>query len=192
MTPESNSSTQCDDHAMSSVLAAMQDSAENALRLLHEMLANWPLDSRLWFLRGAVRADQQQYGEARADFVQAITLAPDFHVARFMLGLLELMNAHVAGAIATWSPLDHLAEDDSLRVLKSGLVNLTQDRFDVALEQLKRGLALNQQHPLIDGYVRAVIERIAAACPDSAPVAGDSAHDPHRLLPGYPGSQTLH
>ncbi|MCI0151968.1 hypothetical protein KNO81_39730 [Paraburkholderia sediminicola] len=110
-----------------------------------------------------------------------------------MLGLLDLMNAHVAEAIATWSPLDRLAEDDPLRVLKSGLVSLSLDRFDVALEQLNRGLALNRQYPLVNGYVRAVIEQIAPR-PDSAAASGNRSAQAgnQQLVPDYPGGQTLH
>jgi hypothetical protein len=44
--------------------------------------------------------------------------------------------------------------------LKNGVLNLGNDRFDAALEQLNRGLALNQTHPLISNYVRGVIATI--------------------------------
>lgn len=193
MTSEFNSSTQCDDHVMTSILQAMQDTDEHALNLLNDKLANWPLDYRLWFLRGAVHAGQQRHGEARTDFVQAITLAPEFHVARFMLGLLELMNTRVAEATATWSLLDRLPENDPLRVLKEGLVSLSLDHFDLAHEQLNRGLALNQQYPLVNAYVRAVIGQIEArAKPDSSAASLTDSQVNHLLLSGYQGNQTRH
>jgi Flp pilus assembly protein TadD len=193
MTHEHDSPTQCDDTAMSSVLQSMQDTDDIALTALNETLAAWPRDYRLWFLRGAVYAGQQRPAEARTDFVQALTLAPEFHVARFMLGLLELINRDLAQAAETWLPLDRLAEDDALRALKEGLLSLGRDQFDVARDQLNRGLALNQQYPLINHYVRAVVEKISAQQEAaSTTVNSTTEHDHHLLLSGYQGNQTRH
>jgi Flp pilus assembly protein TadD len=193
MTHEYDPLTQCDDAAISSVLESMQSTDAIAMSALNDTLARWPRDYRLWFLRGAIHAGQEQHGEARTDFVQTVTLAPEFHVARFMLGLLELMSGDLQVAAQTWQPLDRLTESDALRVLKDGLLNLGHDRFDVALEQLTRGLALNQQHPLINHYVRAVVEKISGL-PEVASKTADSTveQEHHLLLSGYQGNQTRH
>lgn len=193
MTHEHDSPTQCNDGVMSFVLSAMQGTDEHALNVLNETLASWPQDGRLWFLRGSVYASQQRHGEARTDFVQTLTLAPDLHVARFMLGLLELLNGLVAQASQSWLPLDRLSEDDTLRVLKDGLLSLAGDRFDDALDKLNRGMQLNRQHPLINDYVRAVIAKITAEAKTGDPAKNSAAeqHD-HLLLSGYQNSQTRH
>ncbi|RZF29071.1 hypothetical protein EVC45_14770 [Paraburkholderia sp. UYCP14C] len=161
--------------------------------MLNETLAGWPLDARLWFLRGSVYASQSRHGEARTDFVQAVTLAPDLHIASFMLGLLELLNGLVAQASRSWLPLDRLAEDDALRVLKDGLLSLADDRFDDALDKLNRGMQLNQQHPLVNAYVRAVIEKLTteAERADHTEDSSTAQHD-HLLLSGYQNNQTRH
>ncbi|MCQ4384231.1 hypothetical protein NO136_20410, partial [Clostridioides difficile] len=59
-----------------------------------------------------------------------------------------------------WSPLRALPVDHPLRMLKTGLVALCQDRFDAALTQLRDGMAANREFPLINPYIAAVIERI--------------------------------
>ncbi|WP_083654815.1 tetratricopeptide repeat protein [Burkholderia sp. SRS-W-2-2016] len=178
---------------MSSVLAAMQGSDEHALDALNDALANWPRDARLWFLRGAVHAGLQQHGHARADFVQSLTLAPDNNVARFMLGLLELMNGLVEQAAQTWLPIDRLPDDNALPVLKDGFLSLAADRFDDALEKLNRGMQLNREHPLINVYVRNVVEKIVDRSASSAPSAdSDAQQHAHLLLSGYQNNQTRH
>lgn len=182
---------------MSFVLNTMQGADDSALAVLNDTLASWPRDYRLWFLRGALYAGQQRHGEARTDFVQTLALAPEFHVARFMLGLLAVMNARVEEAVQTWAPLDGLDENNALRVLKNGLVSLSLDHFDAALAQLNRGLALNQAYPLINAYVHAVVAKIAPQ-PETAlePVAPSTdsitEHEHHLLLSGYQGNQTRH
>jgi tetratricopeptide (TPR) repeat protein len=193
MTIEFNPSKQCDDGTMSSVVQAMQLTDENGLKALNDTLASWPLDFRLWFLRGSIHAGQQQHEQARNDFVRTLALAPEFHVARFMLGLLELINTGTAEATVTWSPLDEMAEDDPFRVLKSGLLSLAHDQFDGALEHLNRGLALNQEHPLINAYIRQVVEQIALRShQEQTHVTNPQAHESHLLLSGYHGNQTRH
>jgi Flp pilus assembly protein TadD len=171
----------------------MQGTDEHALAVLNDTLAGWPRDERLWLLRGSVYAAQQRHGEARTDFVQALTLAPDLHVARFMLGLLELLNGLVAQASQSWLPLDRLADDDALRVLKNGLLSLADDRFDDALTELNRGMQLNQQHPLINAYVRAVIAKLTGeAEPADSQQSGSKEQHDHLLLSGYQNNQTRH
>lgn len=193
MTHEHDSPTHCNDGVMSSVLSAMQGTDEHALDVLNETLAGWPLDARLWFLRGSVYANQGRHGEARTDFVQALTLVPDLHVARFMLGLLELQNGLVAQASRTWLPLDRLAEYDALRVLKDGLLRFADDQFDDALDKLNRGMELNRQYPLINAYVGALIATLTAeAEPADQAKEGSAAQHDHLLLSGYQNNQTRH
>ncbi|MGF7134109.1 tetratricopeptide (TPR) repeat protein [Paraburkholderia sp. EB58] len=193
MTIESNSSNQCSDNVMSSIMQAIGDGDEKALGVLNNTLADWPFDYRLWFLRGAIYASEGRHSEARSDFSRAIELSPEFHVATFMLGLLDLVSARTSEAAATWSTLDQLAEDDPLRVLKRGLLSLAHDQFDVALEELDRGLLLNQQYPLINSYIRSVIGQVTEhARQQQRAVLDAQPHQGHLLLSGYHGNQTRH
>jgi tetratricopeptide (TPR) repeat protein len=171
MTIESNSSNQCSDNVMSSIMQAIGDGDEKALGVLNNTLADWPFDYRLWFLRGAIYASEGRHSEARSDFSRAIELSPEFHVAT----------------------LDQLAEDDPLRVLKRGLLSLAHDQFDVALEELDRGLLLNQQYPLINSYIRSVIGQVTEhARQQQRAVLDAQPHQGHLLLSGYHGNQTRH
>jgi tetratricopeptide (TPR) repeat protein len=193
MTSELNLSRECGNDTMSLVMKAIEGPAEDALALLNQSLANWPFDYRLWFLRGAALASQQRHDEARLDFLRVHELAPEFHMATFMLGFLDFINARGTAAEATWAVLDQIAEDQPLRVLKDGLLSLSRGDLEVSLRQLDRGLALNQQYPLINSYIQAVIMRITEHSQQSTATTADTqAPQGHLLLSGYQGNQTRH
>ncbi|HDR9258759.1 TPA: tetratricopeptide repeat protein [Burkholderia vietnamiensis] len=164
------SSILCPDDRMAVLVEAMQSSDESALHALNNALERWPDDYRLWFLRGAVHAGSQHYEAARNDFGVSQRLTPDFPIAGFMLGFLHLTHGHVDRAVEAWGPLDALSADDTLRVLKTGLLNLVNDRFALASEQLRAGIASNTKYPLINRYIVDVlqhVESIVGATPAS-------------------------
>jgi tetratricopeptide (TPR) repeat protein len=187
-------SVPCDDDVMAAIVNALNGPDEHALALINEALARWPQDHRLWFLRASIYAGQERRAEARVDFSQTLALAPDNDVARFMLGFLELLEQRVQDAALVWAPLDRLEETDALRLFKSGLLDLSEDRFEIALWQLKKGLELNDRNPAINGYVEAVVARIEAmpASERGAASPSNEAPDSHLLLSGYQISPTRH
>ncbi|KGB99764.1 tetratricopeptide repeat protein [Burkholderia cepacia] len=187
----------CDEATLTSITSAMQDADDPAsLALLNNALSRWRHDSRLWFLRGAIHAGQHRRDDARADFVQAIRLAPEFDIARFMLGILELHDHRIDDAMIAWGPLDRLPDDNPLRVFRNGLIELVQGRFDTALKQLERGMALNRSHPLIDSYVRAIIESVnemkGASASERLNTETEETGGSHLLLSGYLDNSTRH
>ncbi len=174
---------------MAVLVETMRSSDEAALHALNNALERWPDDYRLWFLRGAVHAGSQHYEAARSDFGASQQLTPDFPIAGFMLGFLHLTHRHVDRAIEAWQPLDALAEDDTLRVLKTGLLNLADDRFDLAIEQLHAGMASNRKYPLINRYIADVLTQIESIA--RAPTTTHASSGLTGMMPGLgPASTT--
>lgn len=66
----------------------------------------------------------------------------------------------VMSIVVAWQPLNALPADDTLRVLKTGLLNLADDRFALASEQLRAGIASNTKYPLINRYIVDVLQRV--------------------------------
>ncbi|WP_123863452.1 tetratricopeptide repeat protein [Burkholderia plantarii] len=184
---EPRPSQPCPDARMVDIVGAVQSGDENVIAMLNEARQAWPHDHRLPFLRGAVQAGERRYDEARADFVAALELAPAFSIASFMLGFLDLTNGQVERARASWQPLDALPTDETLRVLKTGLLNLAEDRFELAIAQLRAGMASNERYPLINPYVAAVLAQLEG----TEPPPGGSA-DPHDGKAGMLGSDLPH
>lgn len=153
---------------MAVLVETMRSSDETALHALNNALERWPDDYRLWFLRGAIHAGSQRYDAARSDFDASQQLTPDFPIAGFMLGFLHLTHGHVDRAVDAWQPLDTLPADDTLRMLKTGLLNLADDRFDLAVEQLRAGIASNTKYPLINRYISDVLQHVESIVRASA------------------------
>ncbi|MBN3815107.1 hypothetical protein G3N57_00115 [Paraburkholderia sp. Se-20369] len=157
---DTSTSHLCPDGTIRDAIGAMQTDDATAIRLLNDAARLWPNDHRIWFMRGAVHAASYRYDAARADFETSLDLAPAFLIARFMLGFLDLTHGNVPRASDSWQALDMLPEEHTLRVLKTGLLNLANDQFDTAIAQLRAGMASNEAYPLINPYISAVIERL--------------------------------
>ncbi len=183
--------TQCDEKFLMKITQAMTSSDDEALQLLAEGITLWPFDYRLCFLRGSIYASQGRSQEARVDLVRTIELAPQFSIAYFMLGFLDLTNNRVAEAQAVWAALDSLPEDDPLYIFKSGLLRLANDEFQSALTALTRGLALNRQYPAVNSYIQAVIKQINETLHknDADQI---NAENQQTLLSGYLSNKTRH
>jgi tetratricopeptide (TPR) repeat protein len=157
-TPES---TLCPNIALSSLLNVLQKDDATGLRDLEAQLKTYPLDPRLHFLRGSVLAGLQRYDEGRASMARSLEIAPDFTLARFQLGFLDLTSGRAVDAIGVWNPLFNLAEDEPLRVLAEGLTRMAGDDFDQAIQLIKRGMTLNSEHPLINDDMQLILDEIA-------------------------------
>jgi tetratricopeptide (TPR) repeat protein len=170
-----------------------------ALRRLAQAVERWPQDPRIHFLYASCLAEDRRYDDAAAAFEQAVSLQPDYAIARFQLGLLHLTSGRVSQALAVWAPLDGLAEQDPLRLFKQGLAALIEERWQDCVALLHRGIDANSAFPPLNRDMRLVIERASGAGADPVAPAADSAPsqpdvDParHVLLSEYLTSKTKH
>ncbi|OXI87192.1 hypothetical protein CFB40_16080 [Burkholderia sp. AU31652] len=179
----------CDDDTMDEIVGIVDRPGSEALELLSAALTHWPDDHRLWFLRGSIYAGDQRRAEARVDFARTVALAPDFAIAHFMLGFVDLLDGHVQNATVRWEALDsEQSEHEELQLFKTGLLALCDDRFDMALDWLKQGIAVNERYPGINAYIASIVAHIDAFKRDAT---GD-AEDGHLLLAGYLAFRTRH
>lgn len=110
---------------------------------------------------------------------RAVDMAPDFSLARFQLGFLDLTSGRTLDAMAVWAPLSGLPDDDALRVLSEGLANMVIDNFSEARRLLERGMELNIANPVINADMQLILDEIANL-PDKpatqgSPDAGDGS-----------------
>lgn len=146
-----------------------------ARRLLGDAIEAHPRDPRPLLLLAAEFVHSKEIDRAEAMYTAALQLAPDFAIARFQLGLLQLTSGRPAVAVATWAPLDGLDAKDPLRLFKTGLEALAQDRFDDTRRQLEEGISLNRSNPALNRDMQLVLDRIAAATPRGP---GEGGTDP--------------
>jgi tetratricopeptide (TPR) repeat protein len=182
-----------DDLLVDAVEIAGRDDAAALVRVAG-LIADHPADPRLHFLQGSLLAGLTRYQEGLAAMRRAVALAPDYEIARFQLGLLELSSGDAAAADATLQPL---AEADAgLSLFARGLRHLARDELGEAADLLRRGIERNREHPLINRDMEMMIARIdeARRAPDGrAAAAGDEeVSAAHMLLKRYADKDTRH
>lgn len=177
-------------HAMD---ASAQGDADNAIRLFREASAENPAWALPPFLLGAELAQVGRHDEAMQAFAAAVLLAPDLHIARFQLGLLQYTSGQAALALVTWHPLSQLAEAHPLREFVLGFAALADNRFEEAISRFRAGQQLNTDNPPLNGDIEMLIGKVEAVMranaaengPEAAAHEAADADIAHVLLSNY-------
>ncbi len=151
----------CPEASIQTAVAIIQQSDEAGLIEIDRLLAIYSGDPRLHFLKGSILAGVQRYEEGCAAMRRAIELAPEYHLARFQLGFLEFTSGMPEAAVETWGPFISLDEGAAFRLLSEGLDSLACDDFGKADHLLRRGIAANLEHPLINSDMQLLLDEIA-------------------------------
>jgi len=139
-------------------VAALEANADDAEQALDRLVAKYPDDPRLHFMRGSILAGSGRSIEAHRALSRAVELAPDYALARYQLGFFELTSGEPQKALGTWGPL--LAEPDGsyLRKFVEGMTHLIRDEFASAITQFEQGLALNTGNEPMNNDIRLLID----------------------------------
>jgi tetratricopeptide (TPR) repeat protein len=152
--------TLCDDADLQELMAAMQSDDRDDLQRADRLIARFPNDPRLHFLRGSILASIGRPIEALPSLKQAVAIAPDFAIARFQLGFFQLTSGEAVDALTTWGPIALLPDGHYLRFFVGGLTHLIRDEFDEAIERLNEGIAVNEENPALNGDMQLIITQI--------------------------------
>ncbi|MDD3800152.1 MAG: hypothetical protein PHE36_13350 [Novosphingobium sp.] len=147
----------CNDAEIGALVEAIQGNDGNDLAQVDAMVAHYPEDPRLHFMRGSILAGRQRPIEAHAALAKAVALAPEFHIARYQLGFFELTSGEADKALSTWGPLLRLPEEHYLRHFVEGMAHLIRDEFSEAIARMQSGMALNQENPPLNHDIRLLI-----------------------------------
>lgn len=147
----------CDDETMAGLVQTMQRSNADDLVAVDGLIARYPADPRLHFMRGSILAGRKEPMEAHAALSRAVELAPDFQIARYQLGFFELTSGEVDQALSTWGPLLRLPEDAYLRKFVEGLTHLIRDEFALASARMREGIALNRENEPLNNDIRLLL-----------------------------------
>jgi|CXWL01.1.fsa_nt_gi tetratricopeptide (TPR) repeat protein len=161
----------CDDAAIQALTRNAKSDATEQLTDMERLLADYPEDPRLHFVYGSTLIAAGRMIEAHRSLTQAVTLAPDFAIARFQLGLFQLTSGEANAALETWGRLDRLPDTHYLRWFVDGLRCLIRDDFIGTIESLRKGIALNSENPPLNNDMQMVIDRCL-------PLLGTTRGDP--------------
>src|SRR5687767_2431003 len=147
----------CVDQELQELMVAMGTDDGTELARADRLIARYPNDARLHFLRGSILAGIGRPIEALPALSRAVALAPDFAIARFQLGFFQLTSGEAANALGTWGPIALLPADHYLRKFVAGLTHLIRDEFDEAQAQLREGITLNEENPPLNRDMQLII-----------------------------------
>lgn len=150
----------CPEDQVNAVLAAFGRDKPAGRSALEALLGAYPTDPRLYFLKGSWLAAQGDYAAARLAMRQAVDLAPDYAIARFQLGLLELSSNKALAAQETWGPLHVLPRGHPLRSFVTGFEHLIRDEYAEAIAYLEEGIARNHDNAPLNADMQLVISKI--------------------------------
>lgn len=182
---DSDTAEPCPEEALADIVQLLQEDDEAGLTEIGRLLSRYPGDARLHFLQGSVLAGLQRYAEGRLAMARAVNVAPDYELARFQLGFLELTSGLAADAAATWQPFSQLPEGSAFRLLAAGLNCLAGDDFAECDRLLRMGMAVNTDHPLINGDMQLILDEIAPQLDQPVPKSeaeAEPASATHQLL----------
>lgn len=176
-------------------LAASQaDRSAEACRLFEAAAGLEPAWALPPFLLASEKAALSDFQAAEAGFAQAVLLAPDFHIARYQLGLLQFSGGRPQVAFLSWAPLADLPGELPFPHLVRAFLALHAGRSEEARARFEAALSLATDNA---GMV-ADIRRLIAAIPspsidavDQPATRADAAPAQHVLLGNYRRS-TLH
>jgi tetratricopeptide (TPR) repeat protein len=160
MTVEGQLAVLCPPERLGDAVAAIRRDGPGALDGLVALNAEYPRDPRLPFLRGSILAGQGRTDEALEAMRSAVRLDPEFRIARFQLGFLELTMGRPADAQATWAPLRASLSDDPLSLFVEGLMCLIRDDFAETVRLLRRGIALNTENLPLNGDMGLIVDAL--------------------------------
>lgn len=153
--------TLCDDIRLQELMTAIAADKGDEIALVDRALGDYPDDPRLHFLRGSLLAAIGRPIEALSALKAAVALAPDFAIARFQLGFFQLTSGEAGDALSTWGPLALLPEGHYLRTFVAGLTYLIRDEFATAIEQLRLGIAGNEENLPLNRDMQLIIDRVS-------------------------------
>lgn len=179
----------CPPEILSEIAELAQQDQRGALDMVERLLSDYADDAAVQFLHGSLLAAEKLYDAAEAAMSRAVRLAPDYAIARFQLGLLQLSNGAPAVAAATWAPLSRLPSEEPLRLFSEGLNEMARDRFDDAVVLLRRGISLNTSNAPLNRDMEMILAEIAHA---TASASTDEQLSPAQQLLQQSSTRRLH
>lgn len=150
----------CDDRVLEELVATLQSGSGDDLQQTDRLLAEYPDDARLHFLRGSLLIGIGRPIEALPAMRRAVDLAPDMAIARFQLGFFLLTSGEAGEALSVWGPLALLPDGHYLRLFAGGLTHLIRDEFAETIGALEKGIAANEENLPLNRDMALIIEQV--------------------------------
>lgn len=179
---------------------SQQGQSVDAISRFREGIGHAPGWYLAHFLLGSEYAAAGDQGAAEACFAQTVLLAPEFHLARYQLGLLQFSGGRPHVAMVSWASLQLLPPDQPFPHLVDAFTALMSDQLHEARAQFMAAVPLARNAGL-EADIGKLIARLdeQAGAGAMARAAAEAAAGPtvkteaqsHVLLSNY-ASDTFH
>lgn len=140
--------------------AAGRDAHGDAIEYLKQALQCDPEHANARYLLGAEYAQIAMYDRAVEEMQRALVAAPDLHIARFQLGLLQITAGDAAQAAQSWQALEALGDGHPLFQFTRGLLCMANGDFASCQAHLNKGIALNRDNPALNADMQRMLEQL--------------------------------
>lgn len=164
----------CDDARLQDLIDAHQNGDPDRVAKTQKLAAAFPEDARLQFMLGSALIGEGRLIEGHASLSRAVALQPDFHIARFQLGLFQLTSGEADNALETWARLDRLPDGHYLRHFVEGLRCLIRDEFAACITHLEAGIRANAENAPLNTDMGLIIAR----CREAQTPGSESSDEP--------------
>ncbi|MFC3121524.1 tetratricopeptide repeat protein [Agaribacter flavus] len=134
----------------------------DAQELISKAISIFPQNGFICFLKAAIHAQNQQFEQAKITYAQSLELAPDLHIARFQLGLLQATLEDYDNAINVLHPLLQI-QHEYLPLFANALISVFQGNNTNAMISIEEGLKRNNDNPNLNKDMRDMLNRIKAS-----------------------------
>ena len=138
--------------------ASQTNDTQKSIGIIKSALEQSPDDARMWYMLGTLYTNIGIYDKAVQNMEQALRVNPDYSIARFHLGLMQLMSGQQEAAEATWLPLNTLGETHYLRLFTSGLLKIASEDVEQGVELIRQGISANHLVESLNKDMETVIE----------------------------------
>ncbi|KHK58658.1 hypothetical protein PI87_02610 [Ralstonia sp. A12] len=142
--------------------------ADSAMTLLEAAATRYPANPHVLFLLAAQYMQAKHTDQAEAAYIAVLQVAPDYSIARFQLGLLQMTSGRPATALTTWGPLDLLENRHPLRLFKRAFELLHQNQIADACTLLREGIGQNVENDPLSRDMQMLLGRLEAAMAEEA------------------------
>lgn len=170
------------------IAASNTQESDAALEIFVRCIQAYPSAPQPHLLIAAEHAAHRRFEQAENAFASAILLAPDLHVARYQLGLLQMTWERAVMALLTWQPLLLLPEDNPLVHFVRGYAALANDDFTTAANHFEVGLDLKNENAPMAEDIKKVLLKVREIILQKAENGSSPAEDmpqQHVLLSNY-------
>ena len=138
--------------------ASQANDTQKSIGIIKSAIKQSPDDARMWYMLGTLYGDIGIYDKAVLNMEKALQIDPNYAIARFHLGLLQLMSGRRETAEATWQALHTLGQTHYLTLFKTGLLKIVDNDIEQGIALIREGINRNHLVESLNKDMESVIE----------------------------------